>query len=197
MCLTSYRLSKTRRKRAVPEDWAKSENLERFKPRALPESAYPGSTSIALNSSGDLVLLGGTDGVAGMYSLAKNEVVQTLRVGVGTVTKSVWAGGRAILAMSSGAVKVFESGLESASFTTHAGETCDLAVHPNGDILASVGVDKTFVIYDLETSKVVTRVHTKSGMLHLAPYLDQRLTCSSFERRRIPSGWTPPCRWWC
>ena len=165
IALISSRLSKTRRKRAVPEDWVKSEDLERFKPRPLPESIYPGSTSIALDISRDLVLLGGTDGVAGMYSLAKKEVVQTLEGGMGTITRSAWAGDRAILAMSSGTVKVFKSGSESASFTAHAGEARDLAVHPSGNILASVGVDKSFVVYDLEFSTVITRVHTKSGML--------------------------------
>ena len=172
MILISFRLSKTRRKRAIPEDWANSEDLERFKPQALPESAYPGSTSIALDPSGDLVLLGGSDGEAGMYSLAKKEVVQTLKGGMGTVTRSAWAGGRSVLAMSSGVVKVFVSGSESASFNAHAGETRDLAVHPSGDILASVGVDKSFVIYDLESSAIITRVHTKTGMLSSAPHVD-------------------------
>ena len=162
LLLILFRLSKTRRKRAVPEDWANSEDLERFKPRALPDSTHPGAVSLALDSSGDMVLLGGINGVAGIYSISRKEIVQTVRGGIGKVTTSTWAGTRAILAMSSGLVKIFEAGSETASFTTHAGEARGLAVHPSGDILASVGVDKYFVIYDLEASAVVMKVYTNT-----------------------------------
>ena len=163
--LTLFRLSKTRRKRAVPEDWTNSEVLERFKSRMLLKPTFPGSTSLALDSSGDLVLWGGTNGVAGAYSISKKDIVQDMKCGTGTVTCSAWAGTRAVLAMSSGAVKVYESESKTASFTTHAGEVRGLAVHPNGDILASVGVDKKFVIYDLESSTVVMKVYTNTGRL--------------------------------
>jgi pre-mRNA-processing factor 19 len=55
-------------------------------------------------------------------------------------------------------------GDNETTFTSHAGSANGLALHPSGDILASVGVDKSFVFYDLPGGKPVTQVYTDSGM---------------------------------
>lgn len=68
-----------------------------------------------------------------------------------------------MVSTSSGTVKVFGDG--EATFTSHAGSANGLALHPGGGILASVGVDKSFVLYDLEAGKAVTQIYTDSGML--------------------------------
>lgn len=125
---------------------------------------YPGSRSIALDSSGDLILVGGTDGVAGVFSISQRRMIQTLKGGSGRITDGLWAGHRPVIATSSGAVKIFDNGSEAGSFTSHAGEATALALHPSGDILASVGVDKSYVFYDLTSSTPVTQVYTNSGM---------------------------------
>jgi pre-mRNA-processing factor 19 len=119
---------------------------------------------MALDQSGDLILCGGTDGVAGIFSISLQKVVHTLKGG-SHITDGLWTGTRAIIATASGVVKVFENGPETASFSRHAGEVTAIALHPSGDILASVGVDASFVFYDLTTSTVATQVDTNCGWL--------------------------------
>jgi len=116
-----------------------------------------------VDETGDLVLLGGADGVAQVYSLSQSAIVQSLKCGTGAVVDGTWYGNRPVVALSSGAIKVFENGEELASFTQHAGAVTSVCMHPCGDILASVGVDKTFVLYDLQTMKPLTQQSTESG----------------------------------
>jgi hypothetical protein len=59
---------------------------------------------------------------------------------------------------------VLDAGQSVASFTNHAGAATGLALHPCGDLLVSVGVDKSFVYYDLEKLTVISQVYTDSGM---------------------------------
>lgn len=160
---TQEKLSKSRRKRPVPKGWADSELIEKFGVSVASETLYPGARSLALDEAGELAIIGGSDGVAGVYSIAENKVQQSFKAG-GAVTDAVWYGSRPVVSTSSGAVKVF--GDSETSFTSHAGSANALALHPSGDILASVGVDKSFVFYDLEAGKPVTQVYTDSGTTH-------------------------------
>lgn len=127
------------------------------------EPLYPGGRSIAVNETGDLALVGGSDGVVGVYSVSQGQVVQTLKCGGGSVTDAVWCGNKPVVALSTGAVKVFDNGAEVVSFDRHAGAVSAVALHPCGDILASVGVDKSYVLYDLQSLQTITQVSTDSG----------------------------------
>lgn len=115
-----------------------------------------------MDSTGDLALVGGVDGVAGVYSISQQRVVQSLKAG-GPVTDAVWAGSKAVVASATGTVKVFENGAEIANFTSHSGEVNAVAVHPTGDIIGSVGVDKSYVLYDLTTSSAITQIFGNSS----------------------------------
>jgi pre-mRNA-processing factor 19 len=161
--LTLFRLAKTRRKRPVPEDWATEEVIQSYQPIETSEPMYPGGKSLSLNASGELALVGGSDGVVGTYSLTNKQLVSTLKGGGGVITDAIWAGNKAVIATSTGSVKVFEGGAEFASFNTHAGAATALALHPDGEIIASVGVDKSYVVYDLEGSFVASQVFTDTG----------------------------------
>ena len=164
LATNSYsRLSKTRRKRAVPEEWATADNLNSFAAREGQKSIYPGSRSIALNLNGELVWGGGTGGVAEIFSRTENRLVQTLHGESGTITDSLWIGGRAAIATSTGMVKIYDGGSEVSKFSGHSGEATALAAHPSGDILASVGVDKSYILYDLTSSVIATQVYTNAG----------------------------------
>ncbi|KAJ5918973.1 hypothetical protein N7466_009916 [Penicillium verhagenii] len=171
---THTTLSKTRRKRAVPEDWVTADAISAFKPTETSEPLYPGSRALSIDSTGDLALFGGADGVVGVYSLSQKTVVQTLKTD-GPVTDATWAGNKAIVGSATGTVKVFENGSEVASFASHAGGVTALAVHATGDIVASVGVDKSYVLYDLATSTVITQVFTDSALLSVQFHPDGQL----------------------
>jgi pre-mRNA-processing factor 19 len=90
-------------------------------------------------------------------------VRETLKVG-SPVTDAVFFGSHPVFSTSSGAVKIFGDSNKSTDFKSHAGSANKLAMHPSGEILASVGVDKSFVFYDLNGGKAVTQVYTDSGM---------------------------------
>ncbi|KAL2075670.1 hypothetical protein VTL71DRAFT_613 [Oculimacula yallundae] len=161
------KLSKSRRKRPVPDNWVDAETIEKFGVASASKELYPGASSLALNEAGELVIFGGSDGLAGVYSIAEEKVQQSFKAG-SAVTDAVWYGNQPIVATAAGAVKVF--GQTETTFTSHAGSANGLALHPSGDILASVGVDKSFVFYDLVAGKAVTQIYTDSG-----------LTCAAFH----------------
>ena len=117
---------------------------------------------VSVHANGDLALLGGSDGVAGVFSISQNKLDQELPVG-SPVTDTLWAGSKAIVGTSSGTVKVFENDVEVSSFSGHAGAVTALALHPSGDILASVGVDKSYIFYDLTSFVQVLQMYTDSG----------------------------------
>ena len=156
------RLSKTRRKRAVPEDWATSETFRSFSPVNKSDRSYAGARTVSLDPSGDLALFGGSDGNAGIFSISQNKLIQELSVG-SSVTDSLWAGNRTVIGTAAGTVKIFEDGNELTSFSGHAGEVTGLALHASGEILASVGVDKSYILYDLISSTQLLQIFTTSG----------------------------------
>ena len=159
---TVLRLSKTRRKRVVPEDWATPEIISNFKSMQETKSLYTGARAVSVDASGDLALLGGSEGTAGVFSISQNRLVQELPVG-SSITVTLWAGSKTVVGTSSGIVKVFEDGIEVSSFSGHAGAVTALALHPSRDILASVGVDKSYIFYDLTSSVQVLQISTDSG----------------------------------
>ncbi|KAA8652711.1 hypothetical protein EYZ11_008291 [Aspergillus tanneri] len=171
---TQATLSKTRRKRPIPEGWATSEAISAYQPSASSEPLCPGGRALSVNATGDLALVGGADGAVGIYSLSQKQVLQTLHAN-GPVTDAVWAGEKAVVASSTGAVKVFENGSEVASFNSHAGAATALAVHATGDIVASVGADKSYVLYDLSTTSVVTQIFSDASLLSVHFHPDGHL----------------------
>ncbi|OKL58031.1 hypothetical protein UA08_06582 [Talaromyces atroroseus] len=161
---TQATLSKSRSKRPIPENWATGEAIQLYKPTVSSEPLYPGGKSLSVDSTGELALVGGVDGIAGIYSTSKQQIVQTLKVD-GPVTGAAFAGTTAVVASATGSVKFFNQGAESASFDSHAGEVTAVTVHPTGDIVGSVGVDKSYVLYDLTTSSVVAQIYGNASLL--------------------------------
>lgn len=192
------RLSKTRRKRAVPDGWVTSEALQTFKVLTTSDSLPPGPRSLSLDASGDLALVGGTTGQAGVFSISQNKILHEFSevASVGFVTDSLWAGSLAVFATSSGEVKIFDNGSEVSKFHEHTGEVTALAVHPCKDILASVGADKSYVLYDLKTSTKATQIFTNSSKNVWFRSLCHLLTICRFDDGSIPPRWSLVCGRW-
>jgi pre-mRNA-processing factor 19 len=161
--LTRCRLFATRRKRPVPAGWATGDELSTFDTASSSEPLYPGSSKVVLNESGDLALFGGADGVAGIYSISQQKVVQALKAG-SAVTTAAWWGHRAVVGTAAGNVKIFEDGAEIAHLGAHAGAVTSVSVHPSGAMLASGGADKRFAYYDLATFTTVSQIYTEAGI---------------------------------
>ena len=60
------------------------------------KSLYTDARTVSLDTGGDLALLGGSDGTAGVFSISQNKLVQELPVG-SSVTNTLWAGSTAIV----------------------------------------------------------------------------------------------------
>ena len=160
-----FRLSKTRRKRSIPEDWVTPDVIQTFTVAKRSQPLKRGVKSIALDASGDLALLGGADGSGSVFSISNDEISYTLEVGPGTITDVLWAHTRAVFATSKGKIEVFDQGTKAASFASHAGSVTAVALHPSGEILASVGSDKSYTLYDLPAGTQATQVYTDSRKL--------------------------------
>lgn len=146
----------------MPDDWATADTLQSYTPTKQSKPFYPDSRKISVDVSGDLALLAVGDGLAGVFSLSQNKLVQEFSVGA-AVTDVLWAGSSAVIATSAGTVKIFENGTETASFSGHAGKVAALSLHPSGEILASVGLDKSYIFYDLSSSVQALQISTTAG----------------------------------
>ncbi|KAL8835633.1 MAG: hypothetical protein Q9170_003250 [Blastenia crenularia] len=162
---TQEKLSKTRRKRPIPDGWVTPDALNSFSPIERSNTLYVDPRAFALNTRGDTALVGCKDGRLGVYSTSEKAIVQEMDTGTGSVTDVLWLGERAIASTSAGNVKIYENGTEVTSFSGHAGEVTALAIHPSGDILASVGVDKSYIFYDLTSNTIATRILTDAGKM--------------------------------
>lgn len=157
---TQQRLSGTRRKRPVPEDWATGAAIEGYEVKSTADTQFTGSASLAVDESGDFFLCGDSDGAVGIYDLKAGAFTTRSNLGAGGVTCGAWASDRPVVSTTSGAVVVTQEGNVLAKFQQHAGAATAVAAHPCGDIAASVGVDKSYVLYDLAQGKVLTQVYT-------------------------------------
>lgn len=165
MLTQGNRKSGTRRKRAIPADWATPETVSTFTVLSASKPLYSGCTSIDVDASGSFALLGGSDGSAGIYSIPQQSLITSLDGDGGAIVDALWAGKKSIVATSSGVIRIWEdTGSSSSAIHTHAGGVTALALHPRGDILGSVGADKSWVLHDLETTKSVVQVYGESEL---------------------------------
>lgn len=166
--VTFYSLSKSRKKRPVPEGWVSADEVSSFEPTTRYSLPVPQATSLDLE--GSYALAGGLNGEAAIYSIEEDNVERTVPVNE-PVTDTLWAGPRLFFATSQGNIKVYGAGKEIASLSEHAGAASGLSLHPSGDLLASVGADKSIVFYQLKTMKRVSRAYADACKLKLVFYL--------------------------
>lgn len=160
---TQQRLSSTRRKRPVPKDWATGDAVATYAVKSTIDTQFTGAKMLAVDATGDFFLTGDSDGALGVYDLKQGAFVTRSNLASGAILAGAWARDAAAVATASGAVVLATEGTVSATFRQHAGAATALAVHPCGEILASVGADKSYVLYDLHSSTVLTQVFSDSG----------------------------------
>lgn len=160
---TQARLQGGRRKRAVPGDWATEDAISTYEVKSTADTQFTGARKLARDDSGDFFLCGDSDGDIGVYDLKQGAFTTRSNIGAGAVLGGAWATDKAIVSTASGAVVVTQGGSVTAKFQQHAGAATAVAVHPAGDIAASVGGDKSYVLYDLAHSKVLTQIYTGAG----------------------------------
>ncbi|KAJ9150762.1 Pre-mRNA-processing factor 19 [Pleurostoma richardsiae] len=169
---THQTLSKSRKKRPVPEGWATSEDVASFDKVVSESVPVPQASSVDVEAG--YAAISGLKGDVAIFSVESGQVERSLQVDE-PVTDTLWVGADVVFATSKGSVKVFRGGSQVASFSEHAGAATALALHPGGEIIASVGTDKSFVFYDLASLKRVTRVYTESSLTTCAFHPDGHL----------------------
>lgn len=162
---TQANLSATRRKRPVPAEWATGDAIATYDITSTVDTQFTGTKSLAVDATGDFFLCGDSDGTVGIYDLKQGAFTTRSNLGAGGVNYGAWASDKAVVATTSGAVVVTQEGTVKAKFEQHAGAATAVATHPSGDLLASVGVDKSFVLYDLQNAKVLTQIFSDAGKL--------------------------------
>ena len=146
----------------MPDGWANGDVISTFDKVAAANASFDSTKNLRVDSSGDLVLAGGAQGTAGIYSLSQQSQIKTLDFGKGKVVDAIWWDKQVIAGLSTGAIKVFGDG-EITDLGSHSGTVTALSLHPSGDILASVGQDKAYLLYDLRSMKMINRIDVASG----------------------------------
>jgi pre-mRNA-processing factor 19 len=157
-----HSLSKSRKKRPVPEGWVSADEVSSFEPTTVNSLPVPQAT--ALDLEGSYAVAGGLNGEAAIYSIEADNVERTVPVNE-PVTDTLWSGSKVFFATSQGNIKVYEAGNEIGTLSEHAGAASGLSLHPSGELLASVGTDKSIVFYQLETLKRVARAYADACKL--------------------------------
>ncbi|KAJ2897391.1 hypothetical protein MKZ38_004692 [Zalerion maritima] len=160
---TQAKLSKSRKKRPIPEGWVTSDEVSSFKPSSTDSLPVPQTSSAAVQ--GAYAAIGGLEGDVAIFSLEAGAMERTIKVDE-PVTDTLWADSGKVLffATSKGSVKRFDGGSEVASFSEHAGPATAISMHPSGQILASVGSDKSIVFYNIADMSRASRVYTNSSI---------------------------------
>ncbi|WPG99504.1 cell cycle control protein, protein [Acrodontium crateriforme] len=172
---TQQRLSGTRRKRPVPADWATGDEVQSYDIKSTIDSQFTGAKALAVDESGDFFICGDSDGAVAIYDLKANAFTTRSNLASGAITDGTWCNDRAAVSTTSGAVVLTQDGAVQAKFQQHAGAANAVAAHPCGDILASVGRDKSYVLYDLSSSKVLTQIYGDSELTTAAFHPDGHL----------------------
>jgi pre-mRNA-processing factor 19 len=142
------------------------------------------------DSASARILYGAENGTAVVYETDGSAPPFELNTGSRILDGTFWES-KAVFALASGAVKIYDGSNETASFAVHAGPATGVSLHPSGDLLASVGSDKSYVLYDLRSldGQPAARVFSDSGKLRLLdehnfnPITDDvvELTCCQFH----------------
>lgn len=160
---TQERLSGTRKQRVVPQDWATGEQLESFDVATSVDTQFTGAKHLSTDATGDFFLTGDSDGTMGIFDLAAGAFTTRSNLGAGAILSGAWANDKQAVSTANGTVVVAQEGAIQGKFQQHAGAATALATHPSGELLASAGYDKSYIVYDLSTMHVLTQVFGDIG----------------------------------
>lgn len=158
----------------MPNGWSSAADIQSFE--ASPSEAFksahkPGNASALAQSteseeSASRILYGAENGTAVVYEVDGSAPPFELNTGSRILDGVFWES-KAIFSLASGGIKIYEGSKELATFSVHAGPATGISLHPSGNLLASVGSDKSYVLYDLRSldGRPAARVFSDSGKL--------------------------------
>lgn len=161
---THERLQSTRRKRPVPADWATSDDILGYEVKTTVDTQFTGAKTLAADQTGDFFLCGDSDGTMGVFDSNQGAFTTRSNLGAGAILGGAWVNDKQVVSTSSGTVVVAQEGAVQEKFQQHAGAATAVATHPCGEIVVSVGYDKSYILYDISTMEALTQVYGDVGM---------------------------------
>lgn len=174
MTATSGKLSKTRKKRAVPEGSATAEQITGYKNKGshpIHAASKPGILCVSVDKKDpNKVATGGADGNAMVFNKSSGKVTATLSGHKKKVT-SVLVHPEKPMVFTASADKTARVWLESsgefstaAQLTCHKDEVTGVTLHATGDYLVTSSMDNTWAFHDISTGTCL--VQKKDEELH-------------------------------
>lgn len=182
----------------TPVDKIQNFNVQSRGNQLVPPNSHGFATDTSIDKGGKQVVIGGADGSGAIYNFPKDEVVRNLDFGDGQTndctcldfaTKLQFAvalstGERdwmpypytvvrelhLLTHLFTGEVKIFDGDFPEGAFHDHAGSANALALHPGRRILASVGDDKTVVLYDVSKMAKLAQFATDHCLFSSFPF---------------------------
>ncbi|KAG0213119.1 hypothetical protein BGX28_004945 [Mortierella sp. GBA30] len=166
---TTAVLSKTRKRKPNTSAEAVQTYSQRKVHAGLHTARSPGITALDLDAKNGLVLTGGNDKNALIFSQSEDKVVATLKGHSKKITQVAWTGRSeeagqdlALTASADHTVKVWTSKDNKAfsyhavhTISGHSDEVTGLCVHPTKDYVATASMDSSWAFHDLETGSTV------------------------------------------
>lgn len=161
---TTAVLSKTRKRKPNTTAEAVQTYTQRKVFPGLHAARSPGISALDLDAKNGLVLTGGNDKNALVFSQSDEKVVATLKGHSKKITHVSWTGrseeaghDMALTASADQTVKIWTAGDKANSYSAvhtlsgHSAEVTGLCVHPTKDYVATASMDSTWAFHDLET----------------------------------------------
>ncbi|KAJ2055956.1 hypothetical protein GGI17_006433 [Coemansia sp. S146] len=193
---TAKTLSKSRVKREVPADLTSADAWKTAKESAtigsLHTTTKPGITSLDLDQSSALLLTGGNDNHAEVYSRSTDTVIGTLKGHTKRVTSALWVAGGGlsasiITASADKSVRLWtakpansEEGKDARAMgwtkknivKHHKAEVVGLSIHPSAEYFASAAIDGMWAVHETESGDVVISGSLDSPLSQVAYHPD-------------------------
>ncbi|KAF9361348.1 Pre-mRNA-processing factor 19 [Mortierella sp. NVP85] len=171
---TTAVLSKTRKRKPNVTAEAVQTYAQRKVFPGLHAARSPGITSLDLDAKNGLVLTGGNDKNALVFSQSEEKVVATLKGHTKKITQVAWTGrseeagmDTALTASVDHTVKVWSASESKAhqysvahTLSGHTAEVTGLCVHPTKDYVATASMDSTWAFHDIETGSTLLTSQT-------------------------------------
>eukprot|EP00191_Tetraselmis_sp_GSL018_P012099 CAMPEP_0177611664 /NCGR_PEP_ID=MMETSP0419_2-20121207/20654_1 /TAXON_ID=582737 /ORGANISM="Tetraselmis sp., Strain GSL018" /LENGTH=500 /DNA_ID=CAMNT_0019107493 /DNA_START=165 /DNA_END=1667 /DNA_ORIENTATION=- len=185
MTETSAKLSKSRKKRTIPEGTAGQDDIEALalaSSHPLHKTTKGGINHIAICpfvAGSKLLATAGNDGTVQVFDGDKGQVVGELAGHSKRVNNVAFVGGpdALITASADSTVRMWKGGDESFECVhvckEHSQDVQGLTLHPTGKFFISASADATWAFYDVDTADCMLKVSDSNVT---APY-----TCASFH----------------
>ncbi|KAI7820837.1 WD40-repeat-containing domain protein [Gamsiella multidivaricata] len=164
---TTAVLSKTRRRKPNTTAEAIQTYSQRKVFAGLHTARSPGITSLDLDAKNGLILTGGNDKNALVFSQSEEKVVATLKGHSKKITQVAWTGrseeagmDMTLTASADSTVKIWTASKSNSysvahTISGHSAEVTGLCVHPTKDYVATASMDSSWAFHDLETGSTL------------------------------------------